>query len=65
MIERILFEKYKDTPDLFYFCDRERLRGKYPNVNISDLYAKITRYQIKKYGIQLSKPVKRITHGAV
>lgn len=65
MKEKILFEKYKNTPDLYFFKDRERLREKYPDVNISDLYAKVIQYQIKKYGIQLSKQKKRIKHGAI
>lgn len=64
MVERFLFEKYKNTPDLYYFKDRERLREKYPDINISDLYAKIVKYQIKKYGIQLAKPTRIIKHGS-
>lgn len=65
MTERFLFEKYKDTAELFYIQDRNRIKDKYPDINFSDLYAKIVQYQIKKYGIQLSKPVKTIKVDAV
>ena len=65
MTERILFEMYKDTAELFYLQDRNKIKEKYPNINFSSLYTKVVNYQIKKYGIQLSKPVKTIKCGAV
>ena len=61
MTERILFEIYKDTDNLFLPSDREKIKEKFPNINFTKLYTNIVNYQIKKYGTQLTKQMKHIS----
>lgn len=53
MKENILFEIYKDTRALGTSGKREKIRLKFPDVNMSLLHRKILNYQIKKYGQSL------------
>lgn len=46
----ILFNMYKDTIITPSREFRSKLKGKYDNKIITDLIAKITRYQVEKYG---------------
>ena len=48
----ILFNMYKDTIITPSREFRKKLSGKYSNEFITDLIAKITRYQVEKYGRQ-------------
>ena len=51
--DKILFAKYKDTP----LISGKELRIKYkddPSINFSEVYAEISKYQVKKYGHMLS-----------
>lgn len=57
MKERLLFELYKDTSKLSDKEFKAKLRKKFKEVNISDLHAKIIKYQNKKYGMQLDNHV--------
>lgn len=61
MTEKLLFEMYKDTDNLFLPSDREKIKEKFPNINFSKLYVNIVNYQIKKYGAQLTKPMNKIS----
>ena len=50
--DKILYAKYKDTP----LQSAKELRKKYVNVeglNLSEIYAEISKYQVKKYGHML------------
>ena len=50
--DKIVFAKYKDTP----LISSKELRRKYVNVedlNLSEIYAEISKYQVKKYGHML------------
>lgn len=46
----ILFNMYKDTTITPSRDFRKKLMGKYDDKTITDLIAKITRYQVEKYG---------------
>lgn len=60
MKEKLLFEMYKDTSKLLDVKFREKLRKKVKDVNVSDLYAKIIKYQNKKYGETLDNHVEML-----
>lgn len=50
--DKIVFAKYKDTP----LISSKELRKKFVNVedlNLTDIYAEISKYQVKKYGHML------------
>lgn len=50
--DKILFAKYKDTP----LISGKELRRKFkddPSINFSEVYAEISKYQVKKYGHML------------
>ena len=51
--DKIMFAKYKDTP----LISAKELRQKFRDVegvNFSEVYAAISKYQVKKYGHMLS-----------
>lgn len=62
MKEKLLFELYKDTSKLSDVKFREKLRKKVKGVNISDLHAKIIKYQNEKYGGTLDNSVEILYH---
>lgn len=62
MKEKLLFELYKDTSKLSDVKFREKLRKKVKGVNVSDLYAKIIKYQNEKYGETLDNYVEILYH---
>lgn len=60
-INELIYHAYKDTPDFTSEHCRNLLKQKYPLANISEIYTRIIKYQIKKYGNTLcaSKNKKR------
>lgn len=62
MKEKILFEMYKDTSKLADVKFRERLRKRMKGVNVSDLHAKIIKYQNEKYGGTLDNHIEILYH---